>query len=561
MLEQLSAFVQSSYLAIGLSIVLLLTTSSYVFKKLSGSSPISKIPGPPSSSFLFGHLRELLKGQVGEFQFKWKEQYGNVIRYKGILGEDCLIISDPRAIHHISNHPDEFTKHPVLKEISRMLFGRGLVWADGDDHRRQRRINAPAFGANQIRAFIPYFHESASAIIDKWNTSVESSRDGTAVIDVTRMISLGALDAIGKSAFDYEFNAVADGEKTEGGNELARCFRNYAHDVFGKITDGAIFIQEMLGWIPVRLAGIFYDYAPVPALRRIRYVTNLGHEVAHDMIQVKGDELLQGKQKKDILSLLVQANAAPDDSKLKISHIELMATLHTLIIAGHETTATWLNWIMYELARNPDVQERLRKEVNERMYILRNRGDSTFSATDLEQDMSLLQAILKETLRFHGPIYQHMKYPTVDSIVPLSTPITTTDGQVLKSLTIPKGTHLYLDIAGYNRDPEIFGKDAHTWRPERFLNGEVNETSGLAGPYASVMTFSAGPRTCIGWRFAVLEAAVFAAEFVRHFEFKLTPAAKKIKREASLAMIPVLEGEEDKGHQLPLIVSLASRDD
>ena len=121
-----------------------------------------------------------------------------------------------------------------------------------------------------------------------------------------------------------------------------------------------------------------------------------------------------------------------------------------------------------------------------------------FSATDLEQDMPILQAILKETLRFHGPVRllkprvsEGKTHSCVDlsthetpnsrlsryapfcsshtvpnaPAVPLSTPITTTDGQVLKSLTIPKGTHLYLDIAGYNRYVEKsrnYGQIFHT---------------------------------------------------------------------------------------------------
>ncbi|KAF4618312.1 hypothetical protein D9613_011704 [Agrocybe pediades] len=546
----------------GASILVLCLSGLYLYRHIVGSgNTISKIPGPPSKSFMYGHIRELLKGEVGEHSFKWKKQFGGVLRYKGILGENCLLITDPKAMNYISNRPDEFTKHPVLKEISRMVFGRGLVWADGDDHRRQRRINSPAFGANQIRAFIPFFHECAAGIIDKWSSVVDSSKGHSSVIDVTRLISLGALDAIGKAAFDYQFDALQDSDKEESNNELANCFRNYAHDTFGVTPDIATFVQELLGMLPVWVSGFFYDWAPVDKIKRVRYTTKVGHDVAKEMIAVKGEELLSGKQKKDILSLLVQANAAPSDSKLKLGQEELMATLHTLIIAGHETTATWLNWVMYELASKPDMQAKLRKEVNERMYAVRSRGDSMYSASDLEQDMPYLQAILKETLRFHGPIYHHLKIPTVDSVVPLLRPITTTDGQVLESLSIEKGTHIYLDIAGYNRDPDIFGKDADTFRPERFLNGEVNETSGLAGPYGSVMTFSAGPRTCIGWRFAVLEAAVFTAEFVRHFEFKIPSHITRIKREASLAMIPVVEGEEEKGHQLPLVVTSIVSDD
>jgi len=141
-------------------------------------------------------------------------------------------------------------------------------------------------------------------VTEKWNAIIESSENGTPIIDVTRMISLCALDAIGKGAFDYEFQAIADSEKEVSSNELANCFRNYAHEAFGVPNQAAIFMQEVMGWLPVRVAGLFYDYAPVAELKRIRYVTEVGFRAAQEMIDNKLEEMNDGKSKKDILSLL-----------------------------------------------------------------------------------------------------------------------------------------------------------------------------------------------------------------------------------------------------------------
>ena len=69
------------------------------------------------------------------------------------------------------------------------------------------------------------------------------------------------------------------------------------------------------------------------------------------------------------------------------------------------------------------------------------------------------------------------------------------------------------------------------------------------------------PRSCIGWKFALMELQVFAVELVGNFEFSLTPESQKIRREAALVMVPTVEGQLEKGAQLPLRVKIASRDD
>ncbi|EEB97527.1 hypothetical protein MPER_03131 [Moniliophthora perniciosa FA553] len=77
----------------------------------------------------------------------------------------------------------------------------------------------------------------------------------------------------------------------------------------------------------------------------------------------------------------------------------------------------------------------------------------------------------------------------------------------------------------------------------------------------SVATFSGGVRSCIGWKFAVLEMQAFLVELIDNFEFSLAPESHKIRRESCLIMQPTIEGELEKGCQLPLQVRIASRDE
>jgi len=108
---------------------------------------ISHIPGPKPESFLLGNLPEIFQSQVGVPDFKYQREYGDVVRVKGPFGEDRLLISDPKALQYIFHTSGYgFPKWPERTEISRVLMGRGLLWADGEIHRRQRKVMLPGFG-------------------------------------------------------------------------------------------------------------------------------------------------------------------------------------------------------------------------------------------------------------------------------------------------------------------------------------------------------------------------------------------------------------------------------
>jgi len=106
----------------------------------------------------------------------------------------------------------------------------------------------------------------------------------------------------------------------------------------------------------------------------------------------------------------------------------------------------------------------------------------------------------------------------------------------------------------------FFGRNAHVFNPDRWLNGQVSKTTPI-GVYGNLMTFSAGIRSCIGWRFAVLELQAFLVELLRNFEFSMTPKAMNVRREPALVMIPTIEGEVDKGAQIYLRVRVVSDDE
>lgn len=121
-----------------------------------------------------------------------------------------------------------------------------------------------------------------------------------------------------------------------------------------------------------------------------------------------------------------------------------------MLFAGHETTSNTVGLVLLEMAKNPSIQTRLRRETYDMEKVFRARGDTEFSATDLEA-MPLTQAVIKETLRMHPVVPHGYRWAVKDDVLPLAKPIVTKSGKTLTAVPIAKGTRILMSIAAYNR--------------------------------------------------------------------------------------------------------------
>ncbi|KAJ3892341.1 cytochrome P450 [Lentinula edodes] len=559
---------------------------AYIIYNVNKRSPFWNIPGPRSHSFILGHICELFQNQVGLTDFEWQETYGNVVRFKASFGSDYLMISDPKALQRVFQTSGyRWRKTPQRREFSRLTSGKGLAWADGMDntplpylclktlagdvHKRQRKIMLPGFSAPEAKNFFPFFSSCAAMLCSRWTDIISASSEQYQVFNVSEWMSRAALDAIGQglmnfrslrllpytlssAAFDYDFGATKDQD-----TELSKLYQGLMAKTFGAPSKTALLLLELFQYVPTSVMEFVNNHNPrFSSLHRVAHVAEA---TARHLVDTKSDLLSEGKNKKDIMSLLVKANQdAALHPKARLSEEELLAQMRVLLFAGHETSSTMLSFALFELVRNPELQSRIRKEIRSVEKNIEERGDTEFTAQDLES-MPLLGATVKETLRFH-PVAMHLfRVAVEDDILPLSKPIITTTGEILHELVVPKGTRIVGSVPAYNRNKDVFGDDSFEFNPDRWLEGHVNNDVSL-GVYANLATFSAGIRSCIGWRFAVLELQAFLVELIRNFEFEATPALERIRREAAFVMTPTIEGELGKGSQMPLKVAFSARD-
>ncbi|KAG1836307.1 cytochrome P450 [Suillus subluteus] len=524
-----------------------------VYRRYSHIS-LADIPGPESASFIMGNLKELHQDQAADADFKWQAQYGNIVRFKGSFGEDQLMVSDPAALQYMfAKSAYRFPKPPDRRVLSHFINGKGIIWAEGDDHKRHRRVMLPGFGGPESKAFLSLFKNCAESMSNKWTEIINNSEEGSVVFNIPAWLSRATLDAIGEAAFDVRFSSIDNNE-----SDLARSYRNVMTDVFGSPSDGEVLFQGISKYIPRRILEYFVEEGQNPRIVRMREAGNLATSVAKQLVKDKAEMLLGGKGSRDVFSLLVKANMDAD-AKAKLTEEELFAQMRTILLAGHETTSNTISWGLLELARHPKIQSRLREEIWETEAAVHVRGDVNFTIADFDA-MPYTTAVMKEVLRFCCVVYHAHRCASQDDVLPLSQPITTRSGCVIHELPVPKGTRIVASIAAYNRNKELWGEDAHVFNPDRWLNGTAKEKKVTSiGVYSNLMTFIGGVRACIGWRFAVIEIQAFLTEIVGKFEFAPTDKTELIRREACVVMVPTVEGEVENGVQLPLRVSLAPR--
>jgi len=367
-------------------------------------------------------------------------------------------------------------------------------------------------------------------------------------LNVANWLSRTTMDSIGEAAFDYHFGALRNDQ-----DEFMDAYLGLMSDTLGSPSDSSLFLQTVM---PIWYLQLMSRFSRKRNLVHARHTAILANKVAKELVDSKAEALLQGKGNKDILSLLVKANAS-ENADTKLTEEEMFAQMRTILLAGHETSATSLCWVLLELARHPEVQQRLRDEIRETERVIRARGGSDFTANDLD-NMVYLHAVIKESMRFHPALYQNYRRAAKDDVLPLSKPIIGTNGEVIEKLPIAKGTKVILSIAAYHRNKDVFGEDADVYNPDRWLDTTREKKGPTIGVYGNLLTFAGGNRACIGWRFALYEVLSITTEIIGHFELNVTPDIDRLRREACLVMIPTLEGEQLQGENLPLRISLAS---
>lgn len=374
-----------------------------------------------------------------------------------------VFISHPQAIQEIFTADSKQFDVGKANGILRPLLGdRSMILLDGERHQRQRRLLMPTFHGERMRAYGKLIRDITDQVISEWEISKP--------FNVRESMQQISLQVILHAVF-----GLGDGQRYQ---QLKHLLAEMLNVTSSPLSSTLIFVEALqrdLGaWSPW---GRF--------LERRREIKNLIYEELRERRQLNSSG-------SDILSLMMSAR---DEAGQPMSDEELHDELMTLLIAGHETTATALSWAFYWLHRQPESLEKLRHELNATNY------DSDPSAI---AQLPYLSAVCQETLRLY-PVGL-LTFPRV-----LKSPMR------LMGFEFEPGTALLPCIYLTHHRQDIYPQSKQ-FKPERFLERQFS-------PY-EYLPFGGGSRRCIGMAFALFEMKIVLATVLLRYNMAIAPNNK-----------------------------------
>ena len=360
-------------------------------------------------------------------------------------GSDTWIVNNPADIKRVlvTNHRN-YTKGVGLDRV-KILLGNGIMTSEGELWRRQRRMIQPLFHRRVTEAFGPLIERCVDARIERWAEIV--ARDEP--VDITEEMSALTLDIILRAIFGADLEWLA---ARMGGNPFAIVTEHAARD-------------------------LQFAY-------RFRSLARLVGELA-------ARRRAEGSEQADFLGMLIAARDKENGEPM--AERELVDEVMTLVVAGHETSASALNWTWYLLATHPAAQARLHEELD----AMPERTGLTFGDSE---GLRYAQAVLKEAMRLYPPGW----LLTRRTIGP----------DVFSGHAVPAGTDVMLSPYLIQRHP-AYWPEPEAFRPERFIEASVDPRDQWI-----YVPFAAGPRHCVGENFAMYEMTVHVSKVARRWRLE-----------------------------------------
>ncbi|KAH7104721.1 cytochrome P450 [Auriculariales sp. MPI-PUGE-AT-0066] len=485
------------------------------------------IPGPPVGHLVWGHEWQMYNSPPGSLYADWAQKYGRLVQFDGCFGHAMLSVTDPRAIQEILvDDVYAWPKPEGARQWFLQLLGAGLLYVEGEEeHQRQRHAIAPALSAQHIRSLTPSFFRMATIVADKWDAQIQAAPGDSADIDVQFWANRLSLDNIGSIGFSIDFGSLE--------NEKLHPVAEALDHLTNSSTSFAAFAMKALVWQ-------FPQILRMPS-EKGNYIRSNKKALGDIASNVWNSASAANEDEQDgstLLSRLIQENHNKDPRE-RLEESEIRDQIATLISAGYETVSCIMAWVLYELACNQDAQSKLREELPP--------ADPAFEK--VHGELKYLDAVFMETVRLHPPILELHHVAGKSQVLPLSAPL---PGTSVHEVPVPKGTIVAIPVNVVHQDPSIFGPDAHLFRPERWLEQRENG-GGRKLSEKDILSFSRGPRHCLGRIFADVEIKAFVVTLVRQFKFSPIPG-KEIEDFQSFVIRPRVKGEKDS--TLPLRVSL-----
>ncbi|EEY16288.1 cytochrome P450 3A1 [Verticillium alfalfae VaMs.102] len=468
-------------------------------------SRLRHLPGPTDGHFFIGQMAKqlLTPGPVDVF-LDWMRRWPDepLIRYLSIGNSETIMINSPAVLKEMQQTKSySFCKPKIAARMFSPITGHGILFAEGEIHKRQRNQLSRPFSLSNVKRLLPVLQGKAKELSAALGRDM--GPDAAKTVTVEPFFQKAALDVLAIASIGYDLGSLST---------ASACF----HAVYDRIIH-----QPRLGHVLTFLDGHvpLRAWLPLPLNRRWLRDNALIRQMLLGKLQLQKQRVLRrqcrrirrGRKTGTTKSCSISWSDPDTIPQTAMHPVVLTCTkkkqVLNFIAGGHETIGTALTWASHVLSTRSDVQAQLHAEV-EALY--RGKPEAAWNPQYGEiESLRHLNNFVRELLRVYSPA--------------LFLPREASEDVTLANTLIPKGTLVVIVPAVTHFNTHIWGPDAEAFRPGRWdERGEKREPGLGRDPY-SFVPFLHGARGCIGKAFAMLTLKVMIIEMVREFGFTAPP--------------------------------------
>ncbi|CAA7023631.1 unnamed protein product [Microthlaspi erraticum] len=420
---------------------------------------------------------------------------GGTFPYRGVWfgGSYGIMTANPANVEHIvKTNFKNYPKGKFYRQSFRDLLEDGIFNADDELWKEERRVAKTEMNTSR---FLEHTFTTMRDLVDqKLVKLMEKMAKSKRVFDLQDVLLRFTFDNICISAFGVD----------PGSLEIDLPEIPFAK-AFEEATEYSLvrFLTPTFVWKPMRFLGIGYE-------RKLKKAIRIVHAFANKTVRERRNKMRKLgnlNDYSDLLSRLMQREYEKEEDTTRGNYFSdkyFREFCTSFIIAGRDTTSVALVWFFWLVQKHPEVEKRILTEIRE-IRGKRTAQETTdwFEAEEL-REMVYLQAALTESLRLYPSVPMEMKQALQDDVLP--------DGTRIK-----KGARVHYSIFSMGRIESIWGKDWEYFKPERW----IKEGRVVSGDQFKYVVFNAGPRLCVGKKFAYTQMKMVAATILMRYSIKV----------------------------------------
>ncbi|XP_071080531.1 cytochrome P450 4A4-like [Haliotis cracherodii] len=436
----------------------------------------------PKPHWWHGNLEELRGDYEGMLRIsRYANQYDGAFPVWVGVGDAFLMSVHPSTARTLLSGTDP--KDEFSYALMRPWIGDGLLLSKGEKWARTRALVTPAFHTNLLKHSTDIFRDCTNILVRKLRASEGPQ-------EMFHHTSLLTMDSMMRCLFGYETNCQLDRGR---------------HPYIQGVYDVSELIVKRI-MTPLHHNDIIYSLSQDG--KRFKAACESIHEHSRRIVRHRR-KLLEtedpGCRPMDFLDILMTSK---DSDGQTLSRQEILDEVDTFMFAGHDSTSSALTWSLWHLAKHTQHQDTCRAEVD---HVMGDREDITW---DDVSKLEFLTMCVRESMRLLPPVPSISRYTQREITLP--------DGRV-----VPKGIRVTVSLFALHRNPDVW-REPEVFDPYRFSNEDLGASDFF-------LTFSMGPRRCVGKSFAMLQVKLVIAMILRHFRLSITPG-RPAQPESSLIL-------------------------